>query len=135
MSAEMTSNQPYLIRAMYDWICDNGLTVHLLVNTNYAGVEVPIEFAEDGQIVLNITPSAVQNFHMDLSWIGFSARFRGISREVLVPVGAVMAIYAKENGKGMAFDTVIEPKMPPPDPPSPTTPKKKSGRPTLKVVK
>lgn len=135
MSVKMTSNQPYLVRAIYDWICDNGLTVHLLVNTNHAGVEVPIEFAEDGQIVLNITPSAVQNFHMDLSWISFSARFRGISREVLVPIDAVMAIFAKENGQGMAFDAQPAPETPPPSPQSSVKPAKKSSRPSLKVVK
>jgi stringent starvation protein B len=106
--------------------------VHLLVSVDYPGVEVPMEFVEDGQIVLNITPGAVQNFHMDLSLISFAARFRGIAHEVLVPVEAILAIFAKENGQGMAFEIQATPDEPPPS--SPDTPIK-GGKARLKVVK
>lgn len=126
----MTSNRPYLLKAMYDWICDNKLTVHLLVNVNYPQVSVPMEFVEDGQIVLNITPGAVQAFHMDMNAVSFAARFRGIARDVHVPVEAVLAIFAKENGQGMAFEAQSPPETPPPAP-SPTT----AGKAHLKVVK
>lgn len=125
----MTPNRPYLLQAMYDWICDNELTVHLLVNVNYPEVSVPMEFVEDGQIVLNITPGAVQSFHMDKQAVSFTARFRGIARDVFVPVEAVLAIFAKENGQGMAFDAVPTPEAPPPAPAS------GSGKGHLKVVK
>lgn len=124
----MTSNRPYLLRAMYDWICDNDLTVHLLVNINYPGVGVPLEFTEDGQIVLNITPSAVQGFVMNHEEVRFTARFRGIAREVNVPVGAIMAIFAKENGQGMAFEAQPAPE---PEPPAPAS----GGKARLKIVK
>lgn len=126
----MTSNRPYLLRAMYDWICDNGLTVHLLVNANHPESRVPLEFVEDGQIVLNITPGAVQGFQMDLAGVGFAARFRGIVREVYVPVDAVLAVFAKENGQGMAFDAQPAPATPPPSAPTPA-----GGKARLKVVK
>jgi stringent starvation protein B len=123
----MTSNRPYLLKAMYDWICDNRLTVHLLVNVSWPGVSVPMEFVEDGQIVLNITPGAVQSFRMDMDAVSFAARFRGIAREVVVPVEAVLAIFAKENGQGMAFDAQPAPETPPPAP--------IGGKAHLKVVK
>ncbi len=126
MPNQMTSNRPYLLRAMYDWISDNGLTVHLLVNALYPGVSVPQDYVEDGQIVLNITPGAVQHLHMDLEWVSFAARFRGVAREVDVPVEAVMAIFAKENGQGMAFETQQPPE--PPTPPKSGPPKKAKGK-------
>lgn len=113
----MTSNRPYLLRAIFDWICDNSLTVHLLVDAEYPGVEVPTEFVDEGQIVLNITPRAVQQFSMDLEWVMFSARFSGVARRIIVPIDAVKAIFAKENGQGMAFETAETPPEPPtPDP-------------------
>ncbi|MCC4308177.1 ClpXP protease specificity-enhancing factor [Alcanivorax marinus] len=115
MSDEMTPNRPYLIRAMHEWICDNGLTTHLAVDARYPGAEVPQEFVQDGQIVLNIAPRAVTAFEAGNEEISFSARFGGVPHTVRVPVEAVMAVFARENGQGMAF----EPVEPPPEPPAP----------------
>lgn len=135
MAASMTPNRPYLIRAMHEWICDNGLTTHLAVDANYPGAEVPLEFVQDGQIVLNIAPRAVTNFSADNEAILFSARFGGVPRQIRVPVNAVMAVFARENGQGMAFDPD---ESPPPEPTS--TPPEGSGKSAsrgnhLKVVK
>ena len=102
----MTSNRPYLIRAIHQWICDNGLTTHLVVDAGYPGAEVPQEFVRDGQIVLNISPSAVQALQVNNDLLSFSARFGGRPTDVFVPVSAVMGIYARENGQGMVFDAV-----------------------------
>lgn len=132
--SEMTSNRPYLIRAIHEWICDNGLTTHLAVNASFPGVEVPQDFVQDGQIVLNIAPRAVTQFVADNEEIAFSARFGGMPMTIRVPVNAVVAIFARENGQGMAFDPVD-----PPEPPSTPEPEKKEegkGKVShLKVVK
>ena len=127
----MTPNRPYLIRAMYDWICDNGLTPHLAVDAHYPGTQVPQEFVQDGQIVLNLAPRAVQGLVAGNEEIIFSARFGGVPRNLLVPVGAVLAIYARENGQGMAFSADD---IPPPEPDD-HSPGDDSGRPMLRVVK
>lgn len=116
MTDSMTSNRPYLIRAMHEWICDNGLTTHLAVDAHYPGAEVPQEFVQDGQIVLNIAPRAVTGFSAGNDEIVFSARFGGVPRQIRLPVNAVMAVFARENGQGMAFDPVEPP--PQPTPPS-----------------
>ena len=133
--SEMTSNRPYLIRAIHEWICDNDLTTHLAVNASFPGVEVPQDFVQDGQIVLNIAPRAVTQFVADNDEIAFSARFGGMPMTIRVPVNAVVAIFARENGQGMAFDPVD-----PPEPPTTPTPEKKEegkgGKVShLKVVK
>ena len=99
----MTPNRPYLLRAFYDWIVDNECTPHLVVNAEYASVQVPMQFVQDGQIVLNISPSAVTQFDMDNTQLSFSARFSGQPMQVYVPMGAVLAIYARENGEGTVF--------------------------------
>lgn len=99
----MTSTRPYLIRALYEWIQDNGLTPHLLVDADQPGVSVPKQHVHEGQIILNIDPSAVHNLRMGNDWIEFNARFGGVPRAVEIPVTAVQAIYARENGHGMAF--------------------------------
>lgn len=127
----MTPNKPYLIRAIHEWICDNGLTTHLMVDAHYPGVLVPQEFVQDGQIVLNISPSAVGHFAADNEMIAFSARFGGRPMTIEVPVGAVLAVFARENGEGMAFEATPPPQDPAPAPPSPPA----GGRPALKVVK
>ncbi|WP_371738823.1 ClpXP protease specificity-enhancing factor [Alcanivorax quisquiliarum] len=127
----MTPNRPYLIRAVHEWICDNGLTTHLLVDANYPAVIVPRDFVNDGQIVLNIAPAAVQHFVAGNELISFSARFGGQPMAVEVPVNAVLAVFARENGEGMAF----EPTPPPAEPTPPEPPSGPGGRPTLKVVK
>ena len=127
----MTPNRPYLIRAMYDWICDNGLTPHLAVDAHYPGTRVPQEFVQDGQIVLNLAPRAVQGLVAGNDEIIFSARFGGIPRNLVVPVGAVLAIYARENGQGMVFSAD---EIPPPEPDD-NAPGDEASRPSLRIVK
>jgi stringent starvation protein B len=132
----MTPNRPYLIRAIYDWILDNQMAPHLLVNAGYPGTQVPAGFVQDGRIVLNITPTAVRGLVLGNERIAFSARFGGVSMEVAVPPAAVLGIYARENGRGMLFgDDEVEPDdaQTPEDDPEPPTPPRE--RPTLKVVK
>lgn len=124
----MTSSRPYLIRALYEWILDNALTPHILVNAEIEGVEVPPQHVREGRIVLNLNPSAVQGLQIGNEFIEFSARFGGMARRVRVPPAAVMAIYARENGQGMAFGDEQGGGEPPPTP----QPDKK---PNLKVVK
>lgn len=129
----ITSNRPYLIRALYDWIVDNGLTPHLLVNAEAEHVLVPQQFAQEGRIVLNVAPGAVRDLELGNDWILFSARFGGIPMQVSIPPVAVLGIYAKENGRGMLFpedEPVVE--QPPEGPQSPTPGGKK---PSLTVVK
>ncbi|MCF2857467.1 ClpXP protease specificity-enhancing factor [Pseudoalteromonas sp. SMS1] len=99
----MTSNRPYLLRAFYDWIVDNQCTPHIVVNANYPQVQVPVQFVQDGQIVLNVSPGAANSFTMDNDALSFNARFSGQPMQVFVPVGAVLAIYARENGEGTIF--------------------------------
>jgi stringent starvation protein B len=99
----LTSTKPYLIRAIYEWLLDNGLTPHLLVDTNYPGTEVPLELAPDGQIVLNLAPGAVRDLVLGNEWISCGARFGGIPRELLVPAEAVLGIFSRENRQGMLF--------------------------------
>ncbi len=98
-----TSNKPYLFRAILDWLLDNDATPHILVDAKVVGVEVPQEHIKDGQIVLNINPSAVQNWLADNDAISFNARFAGQPRSIYVPMAALLAVYAQENGQGMAF--------------------------------
>lgn len=99
----MSSTRPYLIRAMYDWIVDNRCTPHLLVDAKDPLVRVPRQFVDKGVIVLNVSPTAVKNLVLGLDNITFSARFSGTPHDIDVPVPAVQAIYARENGQGMAF--------------------------------
>ncbi|QDG37468.1 ClpXP protease specificity-enhancing factor [Alteromonas mediterranea] len=101
----MTSNQPYLLRAFYEWIVDNDLTPYIVVDAMNELVEVPQEFVKDGQIVLNVSPSACVNFSLDLDGLSFQARFSGQPRILSMPCEAVMAIYARENGAGTVFAT------------------------------
>ena len=99
----MSSHRPYLLRALYEWIADNGMTPHVLVDATRPGVQVPMHAVKDGKIVLNIAERAVSRLEMDNELIRFSARFGGVSHAVSVPVSAVLAIYARENGQGMAL--------------------------------
>ena len=99
----MTSHRPYLLRALYEWIADNDLTPHLLVDTTRPHVQVPNHAVKDGRIVLNVAQRAVVALEMTNDTISFSARFGGVSHNVAVPVSAVLAIYARENGQGMAL--------------------------------
>lgn len=127
----MTSQKPYLIRAIYDWLLDNHLTPYLLVNTLIEGVKVPEEYINDDKIVLNIAPDAVQDFQADNEWISFSARFSGRGMELFIPIEAVQGIYSKENNEGMFF-TDEEMPHPPLPPKKPVAIKE---RPSLKIVK
>lgn len=103
----MTSHRPYLLRALYEWIADNGMTPHILVDASQPGVRVPAHAVKDGRIVLNVADRAVGRLEMDNDSVRFSARFGGVSQSVLVPVGAVLAIYARETGQGMALPEEI----------------------------
>lgn len=126
----MTSSRPYLIRAINEWILDNAFTPYLLVNAEQAGVEVPTRYVDNGKIVLNINPRAIQSLEINNDYISFSARFSGTPMQVHIPINAVMAIYAQENGRGMMFNEDDD--TPPPATPD-TSPR--GGRPSLKVVK
>ncbi len=101
---EMTSNQPYLLKAFYEWIVDNALTPYMVVVADYPDTEIPTQFVNDNQIVLNVSPNACVNFSLDLEYVSFNARFSGQPMQVSFPCSAVAAIYAKENGAGTAFE-------------------------------
>lgn len=103
-SSVMTSSRPYLIRAIYQWIVDNGATPHLLVDASVEGVVVPREFVENDKIILNIGPMAAHGLVLGNERVDFSARFAGKARQVAVPTPAILAIYARENGQGMVFN-------------------------------
>ncbi len=142
----MTSYRPYLLRALTEWINDNGMTPHILVDADVPGVQVPPGTVRDGKVVLNIADRAVAGLHMDNDWIGFTARFGGVSQPVNVPVGAVLAVYARETGQGMVLpeEGGIAPDAegedghdgsPDDTPPSPPEPPQPGKRPHLRVVK
>jgi stringent starvation protein B len=99
----MTSHRPYLLRALYEWIADNGMTPHVLVDAGQPGVQVPPHTVKDGRVVLNIAERAVAKLEMDNESVRFTARFGGVSYPVQVPIAAVLAIYARETGQGMAL--------------------------------
>lgn len=142
---ELPSTKPYLVRAIWEWCCDNGFTPYIAVQVD-SRTQVPREFVRDGQIVLNLGPDATNKLQMGNELIEFQARFGGVARELSVPIGQVSAIYARENGAGMAFDigeTALAQEAgeeidqlgdqgddEPPEPPRPTT-----GRPNLQRVK
>lgn len=126
----MTPLKPYLIRSIYQWIIDNDLTPHLLVDAENSHAILPQQLIEDGKILLNIRPQAIQGLSLGNEEIQFNARFSGKPMHIVTPVAAVMAIYAKENGKGMIFDQEGEEpdETPPPENKPPT-------RPALRIVK
>jgi stringent starvation protein B len=142
----LPSTKPYLLRAIWEWCCDNGFTPHIAVEVDER-TRVPREFVRDGQIVLNLGPDATKKLLIGNDFIDFQARFGGVARELSVPVERVSAIYARENGAGMAFEVEgaedeadaefidaaeakVEPEEPPPEPPRPET-----GRPWLQRIK
>ena len=104
---ESTSTRPYLIRALYEWCTDNGLTPYVAVQVE-GSVQVPREYVKDGEIVLNISFDATSSLQLGNDFIEFKARFGGKPREILVPIGRVTAIYARENGQGMAFPPPVD---------------------------
>ncbi|MFN4341093.1 MAG: ClpXP protease specificity-enhancing factor [Azonexus sp.] len=100
---ELPSTKPYLLRALWEWCCDNGFTPHIAVEVDER-TRVPREYVRGGQIVLNLGPAATNKLQMGNELIEFQARFNGVARDLSVPVGRVTAIYARENGAGMAFE-------------------------------
>lgn len=131
----MTSNKPYLIRAIYDWIVDNQLTPYIVVNADYPGCDLPLDYVHEGRIILNISPQACRGLHMANDRILFTARFSAQSIQVFIIPNAVLAIYAKENGKGMEFTEDEVPATPPPPPPPLKTDKRPDLKPALRIVK
>ncbi|WP_303901820.1 ClpXP protease specificity-enhancing factor [Thiohalomonas denitrificans] len=131
----MTPSRPYLLRALYEWILDNGMTPYLLIDAEQENVEVPKQFVENGKIVFNVSPSAVRNLELGNDWVLLDARFSGSPMQVNVPIMAVLAIYARENGKGMVFTDEEGGDQPPPSPPGGGDDGDKPKRPSLKVVK
>ncbi len=140
----MTPSQPYLLRALNEWLVDNGMTPQILVDTRCPGVEIPATVkAEDHRLVLNISPGAVRDLLIENDYLSFVARFSGVSRGVLIPVAAVRAIYARENGQGMMFPETPDETGPVPAPerhsttprPPAEKPNRTGGKPDLKVIK
>lgn len=137
MSQPLSPSRPYLVRALHQWILDNNCTPYLLADASLQGVQVPQEFVQEGQIVLNASPSAVRDLLIDNDGVSFSARFGGVPMAVFIPTVAILAIYARENGQGMVFGN--EAGAPDPDdytpPPKQPEPPSGNSRPSLKVVK
>ncbi len=133
------STKPYLIRAIYEWCVDHGLTPYINVRVDDQA-RVPVEYVKDGNIVLNVSQVATRNLKIDNERVHFSARFNGVSREISVPITSVAAIFARENGQGMVFEvqaeavTTVEPQPPAPPSPSPA-PAASGGKGHLKVIK
>ena len=135
--APVTSRRPYLLRAMHDWMTDNGQTPHIVVDAGVEGVKVPPQHVKDGRIVLNISLHAAQGLNLGNEAVSFRARFGGVSQDIVVPVAAIVGIYARESGQGMIFgdnDGPVGSQPPTPTPPASPTPAgpRKSH---LKVVK
>ena len=132
----MTSPKPYLIRAFYEWMIDNEESPQLEVNTRKEGLNIPKHLMQNEQIVLNVSPKAVRNLHLTNQAVEFEATFKGVPGELFVPVPAILAIYAKEDGRGMVFEEETEDDPPPVvvEPSKKSNPIKK-GKPNLKVVK
>jgi stringent starvation protein B len=124
---ESSSTRPYLIRALYDWCTDNGLTPYIAVLVDET-VQVPREYVKNGEIVLNISFDATSSLKLGNEFIEFKARFAGAAREIMVPVNRVIAIYARENGQGMAFP------VPVPGAPQEEAPAKPSPSPLTSVA-
>ncbi|SFU39935.1 ClpXP protease specificity-enhancing factor [Xenorhabdus koppenhoeferi] len=158
---QMSPRRPYLLRAHYEWLLDNDMSPHLIVDVSFYGVNVPMEYAQNGQIILNISPRAVGNLELTNDEVRFNARFGGVARQVSVPMEAVVAVYARENGAGMMFEpefayeangefeekdsdlpvadnlVLLHSKKTPRDEDSPDDdpPQPPKGRPTLRVIK
>jgi stringent starvation protein B len=142
--AEPTSTKPYLLRALYEWCVDNGFTPYVSVMVD-GQTRVPMEYVRDGEIVLNVGPLAASRLVIGNEFIECTARFSGVARELSIPIVAVAAIYARENGQGMSFELGRTPgsaapiedasstaESPPPEPPDPVRP---GGKPTLRRIK
>ncbi|MEO0048521.1 MAG: hypothetical protein RLZZ410_1480 [Pseudomonadota bacterium] len=131
--SEAPSTKPYLVRALHQWCVDHGFTPYVAVFVTEQ-VQVPMDYVNNNEIVLNVSPDACQDLSLDNDWISLKARFAGVPRDIYVPMANVMAIYAKENGQGMSFPVErFDPTPTVPNPEINTTISK--GRPSLKLVK
>lgn len=128
----MTSVRPYLVRALIDWIVDNEHTPYLAIDCRVAGVEAPADRAKDGRLVLNISATATRNFVVGDDWLDVDCRFGGRPVHIRAPVGAIVAVYSRESGQGMAFEA--EPVDGGDSPPATPHPPQRPGRPKLKLV-
>ena len=145
VTTPVNSRRPYLLRAMHEWISDNGQTPHIVVDAEIEGVGVPRQFVKDGKIILNISRSATQGLRLANDALTFQARFSGVSNSIAIPMRAVLGIYARETGQGMIFtesDLAPDPTDPSASPPTSPVSKGPGGarstnakRPKLKVVK
>lgn len=135
MAVTPTSRRPYLVRAMHEWMTDNGQTPYLIVDAAATGVEAPAGYARDGRLVLNVSWQATQGLKLGNDAIEFSARFGASSRRVRIPEQAVLGIYARETGQGMLFQEQQGGETPPPDEPGPGPGEKPGREPRLRVVK
>ncbi|MGI9309731.1 MAG: ClpXP protease specificity-enhancing factor [Gammaproteobacteria bacterium] len=143
-----SSKQPYLLRAMHEWMTDNDQTPHMVVDVSVPGVQVPMEHVQEGKIILNVSYAATTDLSMSNELVSFGARFGGVAQQIMFPASAVLGIYARETGQGMIFTDEVEfsgatpdaeasamdstePDMP--DPPGSGAPK--SGKSHLRVVK
>jgi stringent starvation protein B len=135
--APVRSRRPYLLRAMHEWISDCNQTPHIVVDAAIAGVEVPRQFVQGGKIILNVSTSATSGLSLGNDFVSFRARFGAATYDVVVPIAAVLGVYARETGQGMIFSEADAPPEPPSTPPeSPTNGSEtKRAKPTLKVVK
>jgi len=136
MSPARPPRKPYFLRALHEWIADAGMTAQIIVDVDVEGVAVPPGYAREGRIVLNISPQAVQGLRLDNELIEFTARFDGSAQAVSVPMAAVLGIYARETGEGLAFGNEDTPPEPPSGPDGGGDEQRESDRrPNLKVVK
>lgn len=136
MENKVSPKRPYLLRAYYDWLVDNDFTPYLVVDATYSGVNVPTEYVKDGQIVLNLSANATGNLALTNDFIDFNARFRGIPRDIHIPMGAALAIYARENGDGVMFEyeAVYDELNKAPQEEQPTSPAQAVDKPTTQKV-
>ena len=131
----MTSSKPYLVRALYEWILDNDTTPYILVSTSSDQVLIPPGISNDGKVVLNLAPAAIQNLEMTNEHVSFSARFNGVAENIYCPISSLLAIYARENGEGMMFPAEESDDDAARSGDAETTEHAKSKGPTLKVIK
>lgn len=122
--------RPYLLRAMHEWMTDNALTPHIVVDASFENLSLPTEHVRENKIVLNVSYAATRGLVIGNDAVSFEARFNGVPRALHIPVDAILGIYARENGQGMVFAEESGPE-PPPDDTDPAGEK----RPTLRVVK
>ena len=130
-----SSMKPYLLRAVHQWCTDQGHTPYLAVAVLGDRIRVPMEYVKDNEIVLNVSYNATRNMLIENNFITFSARFNGVPQDIVVPIGNVIALFARENGMGMNFEAVIDEETPPPPPPDNGDDTRPKGRAKLQVVK